>query len=190
MSRPAVFLDRDGVLNVVLRGDYVRSMAQFEWLPGALEAIARLTAAGWPVVVVTNQSGIAKGLYTRADLEGIHEAMRRELEEHGGRVAAFYHCPHRDEDACDCRKPLPGMLLRAARDLDLDLSRSFFVGDSEIDMQAGRAAGCRVLAVTTGLFSADEVARWTPAPERVFRGVLEAAEWLETDAATAPLAPS
>lgn len=180
MSRPAVFLDRDGVLNVVIRGEYVRNVCQFQWLPGAREAVAHLTAAGWPVVIITNQSGVSRGYYTGQDVESIHDMMREDLKPFGGEIEAFYFCPHQTLDACDCRKPLPGLLHRAAEDLDLDLSASFFVGDTETDMTAGRAAGARVLAVTSGLSSAEEVAGWSPAPERVFPTILEAAQWLAT----------
>ena len=178
MSRPAVLLDRDGVLNVVIRGEYVRNVSQFQWLPGAREAIGRLTEAGWPVVVVTNQSGISRGFFSAADLEDVHQAMRRDVEPFGGHIAGFYYCPHQDHEACECRKPLPGLLHQAAEDLDLDLSHSFFIGDTETDMRAGRAAGCRVLAVKSGLSSTEEIARWSPAPERIFPTILDAVEWL------------
>lgn len=177
-GRAAVLLDRDGVLNVVRRGEYTYRWEQFQWLPGAREAVARLTRDGWPVVVITNQSGVGRGLYTGNDVDDIHNRMGRELEQLGGRIEAFYFCPHTDEDACECRKPRPGLLHRAAQDLGLDMARCFFVGDTASDMEAGRAAGCRVLAVTSGLSTAEEIARWSPAPERVFDSVLDAAIWL------------
>lgn len=178
MPRPAIFLDRDGVLNVGFHGDYIRDVSQFQWLAGARDGVAALSRAGWPIVVVTNQSGVARGLYTLEDVESIHSRMLADLAADGGAVEAVYVCPHRPEDACDCRKPLPGMLLRAARELGLDLPRSVFIGDAETDMSAGRAAGCRVLAVTTGLATPDEIAQWMPAPERVFDTLTEAAEWI------------
>lgn len=184
MSRRAIFLDRDGVLNVAVQGDYIRSVAQFRWLPGAIEAVAALTAMGWPIVVVSNQSGIARGLYTMAEVEQINARMRDDLKRAGGVLTAIYICPHRSEDSCPCRKPAPGLLTQAASDLDLDLNGSIMVGDSEIDMLAGRAAGCRVLAVASGLTTRDGITRWAARPDEVFDDLLEAVEWIrahETD---------
>jgi len=143
-TRETVFLDRDGTINVKApEGDYVKSPAEFELLPGAAAAVAALREAGRRVVVVTNQRGIARGVMTEADLHDIHAAMLDAV----GPVDAIYHCPH-DEGECDCRKPLPGMLLRAAEELPgLDLARSTMVGDSPSDMAAGRAVGARLVMV-------------------------------------------
>jgi D-glycero-D-manno-heptose 1,7-bisphosphate phosphatase len=184
MGRRAIFLDRDGVLNVGVHGDYIRSVSQFEWLPRAREAVAALTQMGWPVIVVTNQSGIARGLYTMADVQAITARMMDDLEKAGGTITSVYVCPHRSEDGCCCRKPLPGLLIRAAADLDLDLSGSLMIGDSEIDMRAGRAAGCRVLAVASGLAPRESIAKWPTRPDGVYDDLLEAVEWIrahETD---------
>src|SRR4051794_28689346 len=139
-DRPTVFLDRDGTINVKApEGDYVKSPEEFDFLPGAVEAIGALREAGRRIVVVTNQRGIARGLMTEDDLAAIHARML----EATGPLDAIYHCPH-DDGQCDCRKPKPGMLLRAAADLGLRLEDAVTVGDSDSDMQAGTAAGTRL----------------------------------------------
>lgn len=145
---PTILLDRDGVLNAKApKAQYVRSWADWRWLPGSLEAVGLLCAAGFRVLVVSNQAGIARGQMTRADLDAIHARMGADLAEHGARVDGIYVCPHGWDEGCDCRKPKPGMLLQAQRDHDLDLSRVYFIGDDERDVQAGEAAGCKTLLV-------------------------------------------
>ena len=176
MRQPAIFLDRDGVLNVVRGGYYVRNRDEMEWLPGAAEAVGRLATAGWRIVVITNQSGIGRGFYTRQDVEGIHAAMEEAILEHGGRFEALYVCPHTDMDGCDCRKPMPGMLRCAAEELGVDLPGSYFVGDSETDTLAGRAAGCRTIAVASGMSASEEIAQWAVAPDGVYASLAEAAD--------------
>jgi D-glycero-D-manno-heptose 1,7-bisphosphate phosphatase len=148
--RPAVFLDRDGVINENVDGTYVHEWAAFRFLPGAVEAIAALSRAGYPVVVVTNQAGIAHGHLSATVLEEIHGRMVAAIRDAGGDVAAVLHCPHHPQAGCDCRKPRPGMLRRAADRLALDLDRSVLVGDHLTDVQAAHAAGCRAILVLTG----------------------------------------
>jgi D-glycero-D-manno-heptose 1,7-bisphosphate phosphatase len=145
LSLSAVFLDRDGVINrKAPEGDYVTSWAEFEFLPGALEGLRLLAEAGPPLVVATNQRGLARGRMTEADLAGIHERMRAAVTEAGGRIDAVYHCPH--EGGCDCRKPGTGLFERAARDLGLDLGSAAVIGDRASDMEAAAAIGAlRVL---------------------------------------------
>jgi histidinol-phosphate phosphatase family protein len=151
-----VFLDRDGVLNDDV--DLVRSPEQLELLPGAAEAVARLNRAGIRCVVVTNQPVIARGLCTEDTLSAIHEKLQRLIRARGGELAAIYHCPHHPEThhgegvpslrrACRCRKPSPGMLFDARRDLGLDLARCAMVGDHARDVRAGRAAGVRTALI-------------------------------------------
>jgi len=138
--RPAVILDRDGTLNQrPPRAQYVTSPQEFEWLPGALDALALLKERGYTVVVVSNQAGINRGALTEADLAAIHERMRSEAAD---AIGPIYHCPHDWDEGCDCRKPSPGMLFQAQRELDLDLTRTPFIGDDERDGQAAEAAGC------------------------------------------------
>lgn len=153
----AAFLDRDGVINVDY--GYVHSADAFEWVPGVLEAAKSLADAGFLLVVVTNQSGIGRGYYTADEFEALTDWMKAAFARAGAPLAGVYFCPHHPEKAlpefqfdCDCRKPKPGMLLRAARDLDIDLADSFMFGDKPGNCTAGRAAGCRerILLGTNG----------------------------------------
>jgi D-glycero-D-manno-heptose 1,7-bisphosphate phosphatase len=147
--RPAVFLDRDGVINRN-RIDHVKSWREFEFLPGALDALKRLAALELPVVVVTNQAAIGRGLVDASVVDEIHANMVEAVRRFGGRLDAVLYCPHRPDEGCNCRKPKPGLLLEAARLMDLDLSASILVGDAESDLSAARAAGCRPVLVRTG----------------------------------------
>ena len=140
--RPTVIFDRDGVLNAkAAPGQYITSVEDWRWLPGAREAIARLTAAGVRIIVVTNQAGIARGHVSRETVDRIHEHMKADAERAGGRIEAVYLCPHHWDENCDCRKPKPGMLIQAQRDFTLDLSRTPFVGDDVRDGEAAAACG-------------------------------------------------
>lgn len=147
--KPAVILDRDGVLNErPPKAEYVRKPEDFRWLPGAVEALRVLTEAGYRIVVVSNQAGIGRGLMTERDLEAVHGRMLREAAASGGRIDAIYHCPHAWNAGCDCRKPKPGMLFQAQREHHLDLTRTTFLGDDERDAEAAAAAGCRFAFIT------------------------------------------
>ncbi|MDX1428698.1 MAG: HAD-IIIA family hydrolase [Rhodothermales bacterium] len=147
--RPTVILDRDGVLNRKMpRAEYVRSWKDWQWLPGAKQALKVLAEAGYRVIVVTNQAGIARGAFTEQMLDAIHERMRQEALDAGGRIDAVYFCPHGWDENCRCRKPEPGMLFQAQRDFALDLSRVTFIGDDERDGQAAERANCRFRLVT------------------------------------------
>lgn len=149
MSQPAVFLDRDGVLNVN-RSDHVKGWEEFEFLPGAIEAMRQLTRLRVPLVVVTNQAAIGRRLVPRERVDEIHRRMGAELRRAGARLDDVCCCPHDPRDGCGCRKPAPGLLLDAASRLSLDLSRSIFIGDAESDIAAGLRAGCRTILVLTG----------------------------------------
>lgn len=145
-----IFLDRDGVINEN-RSDYVKSWSEFRFVPGSLEAISRLTNAGHRIVVCTNQAGIARGYLTEDTVEDIHCRMLAKVMEVGGRIEKIYYCPHGKDACCTCRKPRPGMLLRACDELGVDLSEAIFVGDSITDMRAGQAVGVCCMLVLTGL---------------------------------------
>lgn len=149
MMTPALFLDRDGIINRRRVGDYVKRWEEFEFLPDIFTVLPQAHAAGLMVVVVTNQRGIARGLMTETDLAAIHQQMQQQLQERTGghQMDAIYHCPHGRADGCDCRKPNPGMLLRAAAERDIALAESWLIGDSETDVEAGIAAGCRAVLV-------------------------------------------
>jgi D-glycero-D-manno-heptose 1,7-bisphosphate phosphatase len=156
MPRPALFLDRDGV--VIDDTHYVGTIDQIRWIAGSAAAVRLANNAGYVVVVVSNQSGVARGLFGEADVETIHQHIREHFQaESGATFDRFYFCPHHATEGidryrvdCECRKPKPGMLLRAARELDLDLSRSWLIGDRASDIQAGLSAGCRTILVRTG----------------------------------------
>jgi D-glycero-D-manno-heptose 1,7-bisphosphate phosphatase len=154
LRQAAVFLDRDGVINRN-RSDHVKSWGEFAFLPGSLEALARLARLGWPVVVVSNQGAIGRGLVSRAEVDEIHRRMVAEVTAFGGRIDAVLYCPHHPDEGCDCRKPKPGLLIEAAGRLGLDLSASFLVGDAESDLLAARAAGCAPVIVRTGRGAAE-----------------------------------
>jgi D-glycero-D-manno-heptose 1,7-bisphosphate phosphatase len=140
----AVFLDRDGVVNrKPPEGNYVTRWEDFHVLPGVVEGIAQMNRAGFEVIIVTNQRCIAKGLLTVPDLEKIHQRMSDSLMSAGAAIDAIYYCPHEMEPVCRCRKPAPGMLVDAAREHGIDLSASWLIGDSDIDIEAGRNAGCK-----------------------------------------------
>lgn len=146
--RKAIFLDRDGVINRKLPEDhYVRNSSEFELLPDVLDALAIFRDLGFSLVVVTNQRGIGRGIMTETDLSQVHDFMKSLLRDAGLELAGLYYCPHDKTDYCDCRKPAPGMILSAARELNLDLSSSFMVGDSVADIEAGRNAGVRSVRI-------------------------------------------
>ena len=144
-----VILDRDGTINED-RDDFVKSPEEWVPLPGALEAIARLNHAGWHTVLATNQSGLGRGLFDMASLNAMHARMNLLLTKQGGRIDAVFFCPHVPEDQCECRKPLPGLMLQIGERYSLDLTEVPFVGDSLRDLQAGAAAGCPTHFVRTG----------------------------------------
>lgn len=145
----AAFLDRDGVINQKAPdGEYVTRWEDFRFLPGVVEGITQLNRAGFCVIVVTNQRCVAKGLLTETQLNELHQRMTDELAIAGATIDAIYYCPHELDPPCPCRKPAPGMLLAAARSRNLDLSGSWMIGDSDIDIQAGKNAGCRTARLT------------------------------------------
>jgi D-glycero-D-manno-heptose 1,7-bisphosphate phosphatase len=145
-----IFLDRDGVINEN-RADYVKSWSEFRFLPGSREAIAKLTQAGHRIVVCSNQAGVARGSISMETVDEIHRRMKNSISEVGGKIEKIYCCPHgRDED-CACRKPRPGMLLRARDELGIDMHDAVFIGDSITDIRAGLAAGIQTVLVLSGL---------------------------------------
>ena len=155
MSRPAVFLDRDGTL--VEEVSYLDTLDRLALFPYSVDAVRLLNRAGFAVVVATNQSGIARGLVEEAFVGQAHAWISARMAQGGARIDAYYYCPHHPDATrpeyrvgCDCRKPAPGLLVRAAADLDLDLAASFAVGDRLHDLEAGRAVGARGVLVRTG----------------------------------------
>ncbi len=172
MSIAAVFLDRDGVINVnEVRGGkpYAPTrLEDFKLLPGVEEAVRRLKAAGFLIVVATNQPDVTNGITPLATLESMHDLMRKKLP-----IDDIKICYHTDADACDCRKPKPGMLLSAARDHDIDLAASYMVGDRWRDVAAGRSAGCATVLVE---YDYDEPE--ADSPDAIVASLSEAADWI------------
>ena len=144
-----VILDRDGTINHD-SDDYIKSPEEWRPIKGSLEAIARLTQAGYRVVVATNQSGIARGLFDTKTLFAIHDLLQRSAGQVGGRIDAFFFCPHAADARCECRKPQPGMLLEVARRFNVSLEDTFMVGDARRDLEAAVAAGAKPVLVLTG----------------------------------------
>lgn len=148
LRKPTIILDRDGVINKKApKAQYITKWADWEWLPGSKEAICDLKNAGYKIIIVSNQAGIARNFMTHENLADIHSQMQLDLKACGGSIDKIYYCPHGWDDNCDCRKPKPGMLFRAQRDFHLDLSRTYFVGDDERDKMAGDAAGMDTILV-------------------------------------------
>jgi D-glycero-D-manno-heptose 1,7-bisphosphate phosphatase len=146
---PLILLDRDGVINYDSDA-YIRAPEEWRPLPGSLQAIAALSAHGYRVVVVSNQSGVGRGLFSEATLAAIHAKMTQTIEAAGGALAGIYYCPHRPDDACDCRKPAPGLLHRIARDFGCTLTGVPFVGDKLSDVLAADAVRAQPILVRTG----------------------------------------
>ncbi len=148
-SRPAVFLDRDGVI-IQNRPDYVKTWDDVDFVPGAFSALSRLATSRYAIVMVTNQSAVGRGIISGDQAHAINRRLIAEIEAHSGRLDAAYMCPHAPDDRCECRKPAPGMLRRAALELDIDLTGSWMVGDAATDLAAAKAAGAQGLLVLTG----------------------------------------
>jgi len=148
VTSKAVFLDRDGVLTRE-RPDYVKTPNEREILPGIGPPLRALRERGFRLVIVTNQSVVGRGLATHDDLGRIHEKLQSELKRMGCYVDAIYYCPHIPEERCSCRKPQPGLLLKAAKELGIDVNESWMIGDKEIDLEAAKRAGCRGVRVET-----------------------------------------
>jgi len=175
-----VFLDRDGVINKNLDNDYVKRWDEFEFLPKSREAIKALTDAGWDIVVISNQAGVGKGLMTSRDVREINANMIAEIERCGGKIKAVYFCPHKPDDGCDCRKPKPGMLLRAAREYGIELTKSYLIGDKITDIQTGAQVGCTTILVRTGKGEEDLQSRdqWPVSPDYIAADLFEAVQFL------------
>lgn len=150
-----VMIDRDGVINED-SSDFIKSIAEWRPIRGSLEAIAALHRAGWLVAVVTNQSGIGRGLYDEATLAEIHRHMRERVRAAGGELAGIYYCPHLPEDDCECRKPRPGMFRALERELGLSVRGAPYIGDRLSDVEAAEGVGARPLLVRTGTGAATE----------------------------------
>ena len=178
-GKSAVFLDRDGTLNV--EKNYLYRFEDWEWIPSAVDAIRRINTLGYLAVVVTNQGGIARGYYREEDVGCLHSKINQLLADEGAKIDAFYVCPHHPEHGnvseCTCRKPGIGMLSRAQRDLSIDFETSWLIGDKLSDIEAGTIAGVTPILVRTG-YGAKECLNLMPGI-LCKRDVLEAVRWIE-----------
>jgi heptosyltransferase-2 len=180
-----VFLDRDGTLNY--DPGYLKSAAELRMLPGVTAALARLKAAGARLVVITNQSGIARRFLTLKDLEAVHARLQGILEQGDAALDAIYFCPHHPDDGCRCRKPGTAMIERAVSELQLDLKRSYLVGDHIRDVQLARNVGAKAVLLASGRVDAQALERLKAEqaePDVIVASMAEAAEWILADAAT------
>ena len=159
MERPAIFLDRDGVINKKMsEGDYVKDWNEFEFLPGVINALWKLKRSGYIIIIVTNQRCIAKGIMDENKLREIHSRMIGYFKKNGIEIDGIYVCPHDEPDNCDCRKPKPGMILNAIDDfrnkgIIIDIKKSYMIGDSEKDILAGKAAGLKTIRIAEDIMA-------------------------------------
>lgn len=187
MTRRAIFIDRDGTLNEEV--GYIRDQAQFRLYDFAAEAIRLINDAGWLAIVITNQSGIARGLLTEKFLGQLHEEMTRNLAQVSARVDAIYYCPHHTSIGeppyrldCDCRKPKPGLLRRAAEEFKLDLAQCLVIGDRFRDVETAQAIGARGVLVLTGYGREELDSHSGVQPDHVAVNLLEAVRWIINEA--------
>ena len=178
--KKVVFLDRDGTINVD-SADYIRSRADFKFIPGSLEAIRDLTGNGYTAIVITNQSALARKFISREELDAIHVEMCRAVASAGGSITDIFLCPHLPDEGCACRKPAPGMIHQARQKYSIELADSVMVGDSVKDMACGCNAGCgRTVLVKSGL-NADverEIKQKSIPVDHVAGNLREAADWI------------
>ena len=175
----AIFLDRDGVINKDPGGgDYIKNWKEFEFLPGAIEAIKELNRNGYEIFVISNQAGVSKGLFSREDLDDITKNMLKELESNGARIRSINYCIHQPDEGCDCRKPKTGMIEAATKGLNIDFKKTYFIGDSKLDIDAGKNAGTKTILLLTGKTDPNEIKDWQIKPDFIKKDLKEAVEWV------------
>ena len=170
-----VILDRDGVINYD-SDQYIKSPAEWRAMPGSLEAIAKLTQAGYKVVIASNQSGLGRGLFDMDTLNAIHDKMHRAVQAVGGRIDAVFYCPHTSDSKCNCRKPKPGMFQRIGACFNTDLSDAYVIGDSLRDLQPAASVGARSVLVLTGKGEATQAEGNLPEGTLIFSDLAAAVE--------------
>ena len=178
-----VFLDRDGVINKDPAGwtphSYVTKPEDFIFLPGVFNAMKLFAKAGYKAVIISNQQGVGKGFFTVQELEAVNAAMVKGIKKAGGSVTAAYYCTHLTEQGCACKKPKPGMFFKAVEELGIQaLEGKYFVGDTERDIQAGKAAGLKTILVLSGKSTREDAVKWEYKPDIVCEDLLEAAEFI------------
>ena len=177
--KPIVFIDRDGVINEYPgHGNYVTNQREFKFIPGSLEAIRKLSEEGFKLYVVSNQAGVAKGLYTQKDLDEMDAKILQSVKKAGGSISGIYYCTHLPSDNCDCRKPKIGLLKKAEGNSPTIPEKSFFIGDSFIDMKTARNFGAKSVLVLSGREKIANRVNWEFEPDYVFDNFLLAAHYL------------
>jgi D-glycero-D-manno-heptose 1,7-bisphosphate phosphatase len=180
LLKKVVFLDRDGTINVD-SADYIKSRSEFEFIPGSIQAIRDLTHNGYTVIIITNQSALARKLVSPEELDAMHAMMCCEVASAGGDITDIFFCPHLPDDGCECRKPAPGLIDQASQKYDIELADSIMVGDSAKDIACGRNAGCgKTVLVKSGLGRdvEKELMKKSIAADFVAQNLREAAGWI------------
>lgn len=176
--KSAIFLDRDGVINKAPKGTYIKSWEEFEFLPEVFSPLQALTEAGFFLIIVTNQSGIGRGLISWGVFQDMNIKMLKSFHEQGVNVSGIYFCPHLPESGCPCRKPSPMLVTSAARDFNLDLNSSFFIGDTDNDLETGVRAGCRTIFVATGQQLVEDINKSNTRVDFIAKNLKEGAGWI------------
>ncbi len=175
----AIFLDRDGVINKDPGGgDYIKSWNEFQFLPGAIDAIKLLNKNDFQIFVISNQAGVAKGLFSQVDLDDVTKNMLKEIEAKGGTIRSVSYCIHRPKEGCNCRKPKTGLMEDATKGLSIDFKKTYFIGDSRLDIGAGRNSGCKTILLLTGKETGIDIKDWDAKPDFVKKDLKEAIEWV------------
>jgi len=175
-----IFLDRDGVISIFTPHDFIKKWEEFEFIPEAIEGLKILTDSGYKIVIISNQSGVGKGIFLQKDLDKITENMKKILNEKGTGIYKVYYCTHREDENCNCRKPQTGLFLKAKEEIgDIDFSKTFFIGDSKRDVIAGKRVGTKTILVLSGQTkNKKEVDKWEIKPDYIFKNLKEAAEFI------------
>ena len=178
----AIFLDRDGVINRDPGfGDYIKSWAEFEFMPGAIDAIKLLNEHGYEIFVISNQAGVAKGLYSQEALDEITKNMLKEIEAKSGKIRQVSYCTHASDAGCDCRKPNTGQIKKATKGLDIDFKNTYFIGDSRFDVGAGKNMGCKTILLLSGKEDPEDSKTWQHKPDFIKNNLMEAVKWVLKD---------
>jgi histidinol-phosphate phosphatase family protein len=171
-----VFLDRDGTINKD-SPDHIKAWDEFHFFPNSKEGIKLLNDNGFRIIIITNQSVIARGMVTREELDIIHNKLLDELKEYGCKIQGIYYCPHHPDDGCNCRKPNPGLLLKAAEENDIDTSKCYMVGDRMMDVEAGKKVKCKTILISSGL-GINEINKINKKPDYIAEDLLDASKWI------------
>ena len=175
----AIFLDRDGVINRDPGfGDYIKSWAEFEFLPGAVDAIKLLNKNGYEIFVISNQAGVDRGLFSEEALNEITANMLKEIEARGGKIRWVSYCTHATDAGCDCRKPNTGQIKKATKGLDIDFKKAYFIGDSRLDVGAGKNMGCKTILLLTGKETVEDSKTWEHKSDFIMNNLMEAVKWV------------